>query len=414
MTPPDLIPPDRSALMHNYAEPAVTFVRGEGSVLYDLAGKPYLDFLSGLAVTSLGHAHPEVADAIAAQARTLSHVSNLFGNTVGPEVAVTLDRLVGGGTERAGGQVFFGNSGAEANECALKLARRWAGPGRFAVVSTWDAFHGRTLATLSATGQPEKQQPFVPLPEGFDHVPFDDLDAMDDAVRPDPGGGRPGRADPRRGRGGGALVRLPGRAAPAVHRPWHPADGRRDPDRPGADRALVRLPAPRGGARRRDHGQGSRQRDAGRGVLGPGRGGRGLRARRPREHVRRPAAGHVGGPGHPGGHGGRGRPRPGPASPGPGSGPGWRPSPVWRRCGARACCWPRSSPAGSPSRRAGRRSTTGLVVNAPETRRPAVRPVPPRLRRGDRPGGGHPRAGAGPVGRVGPRSRARTGGPDGR
>ena len=176
--------PDRSALMHNYADPPVTFGHGQGSVLYDLAGRPYLDFLSGLAVTSLGHAHPTVADAIAMQARTLSHVSNLFGNTVGPEVAVTLDRLIGGGTERAGGQVFFGNSGAEANECALKLARRWAGPGRFAVVSTWDAFHGRTLATLSATGQPEKQQPFLPLPEGFDHVPFDDLEAMEAACDP--------------------------------------------------------------------------------------------------------------------------------------------------------------------------------------------------------------------------------------
>ena len=175
---------DRSALMHNYAEPPVTFVRGEGSRLFDTEGRPYLDFLSGLAVTSLGHAHPVVADAIAEQARTLSHVSNLFGNTVGPEVAVTLDRLIGGGTERAGGQVFFGNSGAEANECALKLARRWAGPDRFGVVSTWDAFHGRTLATLTATGQPEKQQPFLPLPQGFDHVPYDDLEAMDAACDP--------------------------------------------------------------------------------------------------------------------------------------------------------------------------------------------------------------------------------------
>lgn len=175
---------DRSALMHNYAEPPVTFVRGEGSTLYDVTGKPYLDFLSGLAVTSLGHAHPVVADAIAHQARTLSHVSNLFGNTVGPEVAATLDRLIGGGTERAGGQVFFANSGAEANECAIKLARRWAGPGRYAVVSTWDAFHGRTLATLAATGQVEKQQPFLPLPDGFDHVAFDDLDAMDVACDP--------------------------------------------------------------------------------------------------------------------------------------------------------------------------------------------------------------------------------------
>jgi acetylornithine/N-succinyldiaminopimelate aminotransferase len=176
---------DRSALMHTYPDPAVTFVRGEGSVLYDTAGKSYLDFLSGLAVTSLGHAHPVVAEAIADQARTLSHTSNLFGNVVGPEVAVTLDRLIGGGVERAGGQVFFANSGAEAVECALKLARRWAGPDRHGVVSTWDAFHGRTLGSLAATGQTEKQQAFLPMPGGFDHVPYDDLDAMDAACDPD-------------------------------------------------------------------------------------------------------------------------------------------------------------------------------------------------------------------------------------
>ncbi len=176
--------PDRSALMHTYPPPPVTFVRGQGSILYDAAGTPYLDFLSGLAVTSLGHAHPVVADAIGDQARTLSHVSNLFGTTVGPEVAATLDRLIGGGGHRAGGQVFFANSGAEANECALKLARRWAGPGRFAVVSTWGGFHGRTLAALAATGQPEKQQAFRPMPYGFDHVPYDDLAAMDAALDP--------------------------------------------------------------------------------------------------------------------------------------------------------------------------------------------------------------------------------------
>ncbi|HEX7444685.1 MAG TPA: aminotransferase class III-fold pyridoxal phosphate-dependent enzyme, partial [Acidimicrobiales bacterium] len=176
---------DRSALMHNYAEPAVTFVRGEGSTLYDTEDRPYLDFLSGLAVTSLGHAHLVVADAVAEQARTLSHVSNLFGNVVGPEVAVTIDRLIGGGTDRAGGQVFFANSGAEANECALKLARRWAGPGRFRVVTTDDAFHGRTLAALAATGQYEKQTAFLPMPDGFDHVPFGDIGAMDAAVDPD-------------------------------------------------------------------------------------------------------------------------------------------------------------------------------------------------------------------------------------
>ncbi len=175
---------DRSALMRTYADPPVTFVRGEGSYLYDTDGTRYLDFISGLAVTSLGHAHPAVADAIATQARTLSHVSNLYGNVVGAEVAITLDRLIGGGTHRAGGQVFFCNSGAEANECALKLARRWAGPGRHVVVSAWDSFHGRTLATLTATGQPAKHAPFEPLPDGFVHVPYDDLDALGHALEP--------------------------------------------------------------------------------------------------------------------------------------------------------------------------------------------------------------------------------------
>jgi predicted acetylornithine/succinylornithine family transaminase len=176
--------PDRSALMHTYADPPVTFVRGAGSELWDSDGKRYLDFLSGLAVTSLGHAHPAVADALAEQARILLHVSNLFGNVVGPEVAATLDRLVAGGERRAGGQVFFTNSGAESNECAFKLARKWAGPGRHVVVSTWDAFHGRTLATLHATGQPEKHAPFAPLPEGFEHVAYDDLGALEAACDP--------------------------------------------------------------------------------------------------------------------------------------------------------------------------------------------------------------------------------------
>jgi acetylornithine/N-succinyldiaminopimelate aminotransferase len=171
--------------MRTYAEPPATFVRGEGTVLYDEDGKAYLDFITGLAVVSLGHAHPVVADAVAEQARTLSHVSNLYGNTLGPEVARTIDRLMNGGTGQAGGQVFFANSGAEANECALKLARRWAGGGRHVVISTDNSFHGRTLATLTATGQPEKQAPFLPLPEGFVHVPYDDVAALDKALDPE-------------------------------------------------------------------------------------------------------------------------------------------------------------------------------------------------------------------------------------
>jgi predicted acetylornithine/succinylornithine family transaminase len=167
--------------MRTYAEPPATFVRGQGTKLYDADDREYLDFITGLAVVSLGHAHPVVAEAVATQARTLSHVSNLYGNELGPEVALTLDRLINGGTGQAGGQVFFANSGAEANECALKLARRWAGGGRHLVVSADNSFHGRTLATLTATGQPAKHAPFEPLPTGFAYVPYNDVPALEKA-----------------------------------------------------------------------------------------------------------------------------------------------------------------------------------------------------------------------------------------
>jgi predicted acetylornithine/succinylornithine family transaminase len=165
--------------MSTYPPQPVTFVRGEGSYLYDSDGKRYLDFLSGLAVTSLGHAHPEVAAAISQQAVTLLHVSNLFGTEPGPAVAATLDRLLGGG-----GKVFFCNSGAEANEAAIKLARKAGGRGRHVVVSAYGSFHGRTLATLHATGQPQKHEAFQPLPEGFRHVAWDDLAALEAAIDP--------------------------------------------------------------------------------------------------------------------------------------------------------------------------------------------------------------------------------------
>ncbi len=166
-------------LMNTYPAPAVTFVRGQGSRLWDDRGREYLDFLSGLAVTSLGHAHPAVAAALAGQAEQLLHVSNLYGTEPGPAVAATLDRLVGGG-----GRVFFANSGAEANEAAIKLARKWGGHGRHVVVSAYGSFHGRTLATLHATGQPQKHEAFQPLPEGFRHVAWDDLEALEAAIDP--------------------------------------------------------------------------------------------------------------------------------------------------------------------------------------------------------------------------------------
>ena len=178
--PPQL---ERCPIMPNFGAPSVLFVRGEGSRLWDNNGKVYLDFLSGLAVTSLGHAHPEVADTIASQARTLLHVSSIFATEHAWHVAGTIDRLIGDGSP-AGGQVFFCNSGAEANEAAIKLARKWAGHGRFGVITTYGSFHGRTLATLAATGQPTKHEPFAPMPEGFRHVALNDIDALEAAIDP--------------------------------------------------------------------------------------------------------------------------------------------------------------------------------------------------------------------------------------
>ena len=162
-------------IMPTYAAPSVQFVRGEGARLYDRDGEEYVDWLAGIAVTALGHAHPGVAAAIAEQATTLCHVSNLFATEPQWKVARLLDELVGG----PAGQVFFCNSGAEANEALIKLARKHGGPGRHTVVSALRSFHGRTLATLHATGQPEKHAPFLPLPEGFRHVPYGDIEAMD-------------------------------------------------------------------------------------------------------------------------------------------------------------------------------------------------------------------------------------------
>ena len=166
-------------IMPVFGAPTVTFVRGLGTELFDPTGKRYLDFLCGLAVTSLGHSHPEVAQALCDQANTLLHVSNLFATSPGPQVAVHLDRLIGGG-----GQVFFANSGAEANECALKLARKWGGRGKHTVISAFGSFHGRTLATLHMTGQPAKHEAFQPMPEGFRHAAWADPEDLERMIDP--------------------------------------------------------------------------------------------------------------------------------------------------------------------------------------------------------------------------------------
>jgi len=158
----------------------IAFVRGKGAYLYDADGNRYLDFFCGLAVTSLGHGHPGVVRAIAEQAQKLTHVSNVFHTEPTARLAERLSKKF-----ETGSKVFFGNSGAEANEAAIKLARRWGhkdGGGRFEIIATQGSFHGRTLATLTATGQEKYHQGFQPLVPGFRLVPFDDVAAFERAV----------------------------------------------------------------------------------------------------------------------------------------------------------------------------------------------------------------------------------------
>ena len=167
-----------------FGAPQVMFERGQGTQLWDVNGKRYLDFLCGIAVTSLGHSNPVVAAAISHQANTLLHVSNFFANPVATQTALMVDKLLSNacGEDAGYGQVFFCNSGAEATEAGIKLARKFGGRGKHVVVSALGSFHGRTLAALAATGQPEKHEPFAPMPEGFRHVVFNDIESLEAAL----------------------------------------------------------------------------------------------------------------------------------------------------------------------------------------------------------------------------------------
>ena len=157
----------------------VTFVRGQGCLVYDDAGNEYLDLVAGIAVNLLGHSHPDVVAAVAGQAKTLIHTSNLYFTQPQVELARRLVEL------SFPSRVFFCNSGAEANEAAIKIARKWGArnrAGAHQIITTLGSFHGRTLATITAGGQPKYSDPFKPLPEGFVHVPYNDLDAIQAAT----------------------------------------------------------------------------------------------------------------------------------------------------------------------------------------------------------------------------------------
>ena len=169
-------------LMRNVGRIPLAPVKGEGAWLWDADGREYLDFVSGIAVNSLGHCHPAVVDAICRQAGTLIHCSNLYYI----EQQARLARLLV--ENSALDKAFFCNSGAEANEAAIKLARKYAklkeGAEKFEIITALHSFHGRTLATVTATGQPKYHKGFEPLPEGFKYVPFNDLAALEKAVGP--------------------------------------------------------------------------------------------------------------------------------------------------------------------------------------------------------------------------------------
>ncbi len=169
-------------LMNTYTRLPLIIERGQGCLVYDAEGREYLDCVAGIAVNILGHAHPDIVEAITRQARQLIHTSNLFFTEPQTQLA---QRLV---ENSFADKVFFCNSGAEANEAAIKLARRYAvttfGPTRFEILTMKQSFHGRTLGTLTATGQPALQEGFGPLVPGFTHVPFKDFQAIEAAMTP--------------------------------------------------------------------------------------------------------------------------------------------------------------------------------------------------------------------------------------
>lgn len=166
-------------VMNTYGRLPIVIDRGEGCYVWDLDGKHYLDLVAGIAVNSLGHAHPAVVRAIQEQSEKLLHCSNLYWI----ENQVKLAKLL---VEKSGlGKAFFCNSGAEANEAAIKLARKWGKGEKYHIITLKNSFHGRTLGSLAATAQEKYQKPFMPLPEGFSAVPLGDLDALEQAIRPE-------------------------------------------------------------------------------------------------------------------------------------------------------------------------------------------------------------------------------------
>lgn len=176
MTDEQIYQQDKKDYLPVFARYQIVLDHGDGAYVYDTKGNKYIDYLGGIAVNVLGHNHPALVKAIAEQAGRMIHCSNLYYTEVQAQAAARLKQLSGLG------KVFFGNSGAEANEGAIKIARKYAhqsDPEKSQIITAWHSFHGRTLATLTATGQPKYQEGFGPLPGGFDYVDFNDINALE-------------------------------------------------------------------------------------------------------------------------------------------------------------------------------------------------------------------------------------------
>lgn len=176
----EIIDLDKKYYMNTFGDRlSVVFHHGEGSTLYDIDGKAYTDFLGGIAVNALGYSHPKLTSVLCNQVKKLIHCSNLFYIE---EQALLAESLI---ENSCFDRAFIANSGAEANEGAIKLARRYfskMGMNKYEIITAQNSFHGRTLATVAATGQQKYQEPFKPMPKGFVHVPFNDLDAASEAI----------------------------------------------------------------------------------------------------------------------------------------------------------------------------------------------------------------------------------------
>ncbi len=300
-----------ASLMNTFGPPKLVLTRGEGARVWDEDGKSYVDLLGGIAVNALGHGHPALVEAVTTQLSTLGHVSNFFATQPQVELAERLLALLDSGP----GKVFFANSGAEANEAAIKLTRR---TGRTHLVATEGAFHGRTMGALALTAKEAYREPFEPLPGHVTFVPYGDVAALAAAVTDataavvlEPVQGEAGVVMPPAGylaaarritRERGALLWID-EVQSGVGRTgaWFAhAQPRRRPD-----------PRRRAGRRRRRHpGQGPRRRHPDRRLRGP-RGRRGpARPRQPRHHVRRQPGRDRGRPGRAGHHRVRGPARP--------------------------------------------------------------------------------------------------------